>query len=55
MNEPDDNHGEIAKRDIFDRDGALSREFLLRRGYCCDLGCKNCPYRADADGGTGAA
>ena len=23
----------------------LSREFLLKRGYCCDNGCKNCPYR----------
>ena len=23
----------------------LSREFLLKRGYCCDNGCKNCPYK----------
>tara|TARA_Y100001973_G_scaffold68215_1_gene99562 strand:- start:128 stop:319 length:192 start_codon:yes stop_codon:yes gene_type:complete len=22
----------------------LSREFLLKRGYCCGNGCKNCPY-----------
>jgi gamma-glutamylcyclotransferase (GGCT)/AIG2-like uncharacterized protein YtfP len=22
----------------------LSKEFLLKRGYCCKLGCKNCPY-----------
>ncbi len=22
----------------------LSREFLLQRGYCCKLGCLNCPY-----------
>jgi len=22
----------------------LTREFLLDRGYCCDNGCKNCPY-----------
>jgi hypothetical protein len=22
----------------------LSREFLLKRGYCCNNGCKNCPY-----------
>lgn len=22
----------------------LSREFLLARGYCCHLKCKNCPY-----------
>lgn len=30
--------------DIFDADGALSREFLLSRGYCCKNGCRNCPY-----------
>lgn len=29
---------------LFDADGALSREFLLRRGYCCENGCRNCPY-----------
>ncbi len=22
-----------------------TREFLLRRGYCCGSGCRNCPYR----------
>jgi hypothetical protein len=22
----------------------LSRDFLLRRGYCCDMGCTNCPF-----------
>jgi len=22
----------------------LSREFLLKRGWCCKLGCENCPY-----------
>ena len=21
-----------------------TREFLLRRGYCCQCGCRNCPY-----------
>ena len=25
----------------------LSREFLLKRGYCCHLGCFNCPYGDD--------
>jgi hypothetical protein len=29
---------------IFDEDGALSREFLLARGFCCGNGCRNCPY-----------
>ena len=23
----------------------LSREFLIKRGHCCDNGCKNCPYK----------
>jgi len=22
----------------------LTKEFLLDRGFCCDSGCKNCPY-----------
>jgi hypothetical protein len=25
----------------------LTREFLLERGYCCHLGCKNCPYEEE--------
>jgi hypothetical protein len=32
----------------FEEDGALSRTFLLRRGFCCQLGCKNCPYRQNS-------
>jgi len=23
----------------------LSREFLLKRGWCCNYGCQNCPYQ----------
>ena len=23
---------------------ALTSAFLLRRGYCCDSGCRHCPY-----------
>ncbi len=34
----------------FDADGALTREFLLRRGTCCENGCRNCPYGFDARG-----
>jgi hypothetical protein len=30
----------------------LSREFLLKRGYCCHLGCFNCPYDDDSEGLT---
>jgi hypothetical protein len=22
----------------------LTAEFLLRRGYCCETGCRHCPY-----------
>jgi len=31
-------------------DGKLefSREYLWRRGYCCNKKCKNCPYLKDA-------
>lgn len=29
---------------MFDKDGSLSRKFLLERGSCCNNGCKNCPY-----------
>lgn len=29
---------------VFDADGALSREYLRHRGYCCENGCRNCPY-----------
>jgi uncharacterized protein (TIGR00290 family) len=32
---------------IFDEAGALTREFLLDRGYCCENGCRNCPYGFD--------
>ncbi|MEM1069005.1 MAG: DUF5522 domain-containing protein [Planctomycetota bacterium] len=27
----------------------LSREFLLSRGYCCNSGCKNCPYPKETE------
>lgn len=37
----------VENADMFDADGALSRAFLLRRGSCCQYGCKNCPYRVD--------
>lgn len=30
----------------------LSREFLLKRGFCCQSGCKNCPYDSDLDPNT---
>ncbi len=33
--------------EVFDLEGALSRAFLLARGFCCTNGCKNCPYGFD--------
>lgn len=33
-----------ARGPLFDADGALSRAYLLDRGYCCGNGCRNCPY-----------
>ena len=33
----------------FDADGALSREFLVARGHCCQEGCRNCPYGFSQD------
>ena len=31
---------------VIDERGLLvfTREYLLRRGYCCKNGCRNCPY-----------
>ena len=40
----------------FDEDGALTRDFLLRRRRCCQEGCRNCPYgftAGDERHGTG--
>lgn len=34
----------------FDENGALSRDFLLRRGRCCQESCRNCPYGFTAGG-----
>ncbi|MCA1615327.1 MAG: DUF5522 domain-containing protein [Acidobacteria bacterium] len=24
--------------------------YLLRRGHCCESGCRHCPYRAEKEG-----
>ncbi len=42
-----DDASDSTDQPMFDADGALSRAFLIRRGFCCDLGCKNCPYGCD--------
>ena len=45
---PGDNVVRETEESIFDEDGALTREFLLQRGYCCGQGCRNCPYGHEA-------
>lgn len=27
----------------------FTASFLLKRGYCCDSGCRHCPYPKDDD------
>lgn len=27
----------------------LTAHYLLKRGYCCGNGCRNCPYQETAD------
>ena len=27
----------------------LTKEFLLKRGYCCNSRCRNCPYASKED------
>jgi hypothetical protein len=27
----------------------LTKEFLLKRGYCCNSKCRNCPYKKQTE------
>jgi hypothetical protein len=41
-------HMPVEGKDFY-REGAyivFTEAFLLARGYCCNSGCRNCPYRA---------
>jgi len=29
----------------------LTEHFLRRRGYCCNNGCRHCPYPKETEGG----
>ncbi len=44
------NEAFVEGRDYYFENGLmiLTAEFLLRRGYCCGNGCRNCPYYGDA-------
>lgn len=35
--------------DYYVEDGlfVFTADFLLRRGYCCESGCRHCPYTRD--------
>ncbi len=42
-----DDKGELADRDFyFNEEGNMvfTEKYLLNRGYCCESGCKHCPY-----------
>ena len=30
----------------------MTEEYLVRRGYCCSNGCRNCPYHPKAQKGN---
>lgn len=46
--ETDDAEREVIKEgeDYYFEDGlmVLTGRYLLRRGYCCEQGCRHCPY-----------
>jgi len=52
MGEWENGGGRGGGESVFDTDGALTREFLLNRGYCCGNGCRNCPYPAQVSSPT---
>ncbi len=46
---------DVTLKPLFDETGALTRDYLLCQGYCCDSGCANCPYpKNDAKKSPGA-
>lgn len=46
---------ELSEGEDFYWEGAwmiFTRQFLLRRGYCCGSGCRHCPYEPRQTKGT---
>jgi hypothetical protein len=42
----------LVEGEDFYREGAyvvFTARYHLRRGYCCESGCRHCPYGADAE------
>jgi len=37
----------VEGEDFYYEDGlmVLTASYLLRRGFCCDCGCRHCPYK----------
>jgi hypothetical protein len=43
----------LVEGEDFYREGAyvvFTARYHLRRGYCCESGCRHCPYGADSGG-----
>ena len=50
--EPRENPTPVEGEDFY-REGAyvvFTARYHLRRGYCCESGCRHCPYRDEAEG-----
>lgn len=48
----------LVEGEDFYREGAyvvFTARYHLRRGRCCESGCRHCPYRATSDESEGAA
>jgi len=47
---PDPKTRELVEGEDFYREGpyiVFTETFLLKRGYCCESGCRHCPYGYD--------
>ena len=43
----------LVEGEDFYREGAyvvFTARYHLRRGYCCESGCRHCPYGSDSEG-----
>ncbi|HJQ35193.1 MAG TPA: DUF5522 domain-containing protein [Pyrinomonadaceae bacterium] len=46
----------LVEGEDFYREGAyvvFTARYHLRRGYCCESGCRHCPYRGGREGASG--
>lgn len=53
--EPDEKQRPLVEdEDYYFENGlmVLTARFLLRRGYCCEQGCRHCPYDKENDPST---